>query len=203
MKYALLLTCPVFLFGCALSKTQKELHNHSNHNAPVVKTITDDNLGYCYGLTGLAKTTVINRNKGVLLEKQQQKRKDALGEQSNSYAIIDDYTKKVYLKKITNSIESAINFHKSCIALQLPDIEYQPHALSTCPMASSAIDMVNFGRHLDKTQDQTLELIKTNYPGFSNAFKGGYQGLVEQSYAGEYNSGIAYYKQCMANNLIK
>ena len=119
---------PLFLIGCAVSKTQKELDARTPTGATPVQVDTDDDLNFCYSMTGIAKNTVIKRNQGLLLENQQQQRKERFGEQSDIYILIDDFTRKVYSKKMTNSVESAINFHKSCIALQQPQMQYNPSA---------------------------------------------------------------------------
>ncbi|BCE00428.1 hypothetical protein [Marinicellulosiphila megalodicopiae] len=187
----LLVLTPFVVVSCASSNVKSTKSSHLSSE-----------LSLCYGLTGLTKMTVINKNNGMSLVEQQSKRKKIMSENSTTYELINDISKRIYQSDLTNSVSTAIDTHQSCIQSSGSNITYNEAAIGFCPMQGGAIDMAGAAKKAGFTKQGTLKLLNTNYPGFSDKFDGGFSQMIQNVYKNKMISGAEYYANCMDQNEI-
>lgn len=153
---------------------------------------------YCYGLSAMARMTVVQRNAGSSLEEQMARRQTSLGADSNEYKLVESVAQQIYDKDLRDPLPVAADAHRACLQGKGLVPSFTERAVRNCPAVGFMVSEVAAARLRGATVEQVKALIGDRYGALAQRYEGGVEKLAAKyNEASKPDAGNTDYTMCM------
>jgi hypothetical protein len=158
---------------------------------------------YCYGLSVLAKMTVLERNAGKSLDEQLTRRQRSLGPDSAEYKLMEDIAKQIYSQDRKDALPVIAEVHRSCLSAKGTIQLYSPQAVRECPAVGAMVAEVSALRRRGAGAEQVKTVLGERYGNLPANQPGGFDAFVNgYSETSKPDNGSFEHTLCMIKGIV-